>query len=231
MRLIFVRHGEPDYGNDCLTPNGEKQADLASLRLEREGISEIYASPLGRARQTAEYTSKKLNIPIKTLEFMHEITWGGEGLPENGHPWILSGRMILEENFDYANCDWKQHPYFKDNAATRNYEMIISEFEGFLVSQGYRYDGRRFYCETDEDKTIALFSHGGSGGCVISWLMNLSLPFVFSEMPFEFTSISILNFPVKKGAYVYPRLELFNDTAHTAGVSNGLVIQKEADRT
>ena len=66
---------------------------------------------------------------------------------------------------------------------------------------------------------------------MISWLMNLSLPFVFSEMPFEFTSISILNFPVKNGAYVYPRLELFNDTAHTAGVSNGLVIQKEADRT
>ena len=27
MRIIFVRHGEPDYVNDCLTETGKKQAD------------------------------------------------------------------------------------------------------------------------------------------------------------------------------------------------------------
>ena len=26
MRLIFVRHGEPDYAHDCLTENGVIQA-------------------------------------------------------------------------------------------------------------------------------------------------------------------------------------------------------------
>ena len=53
MRIIFVRHGEPDYQHDCLTETGKKQAEAASKRLAREGIDEIYASPMGRAAETA----------------------------------------------------------------------------------------------------------------------------------------------------------------------------------
>ena len=33
MRLIFVRHGEPDYQKDCLTETGRIQAELAADRL------------------------------------------------------------------------------------------------------------------------------------------------------------------------------------------------------
>ena len=33
MRIVFVRHGEPDYGNDCLTPAGRIQALAAAERL------------------------------------------------------------------------------------------------------------------------------------------------------------------------------------------------------
>ena len=39
MRIIFVRHGEPDYEKDCLTETGKLQAEAAARRLEREGIS------------------------------------------------------------------------------------------------------------------------------------------------------------------------------------------------
>ena len=53
MRMVFVRHGEPDYEKDCLTEIGKKQAEAAAERLEREGIAEIYASPMGRASETA----------------------------------------------------------------------------------------------------------------------------------------------------------------------------------
>ena len=60
MRIIFVRHGEPDYARDCLTPTGKRQAAAAARRLEREGIQEIYASPMGRARETAQFTADLL---------------------------------------------------------------------------------------------------------------------------------------------------------------------------
>ena len=32
MRMIFVRHGHPDYKNDCLTDLGRKQAEAAADR-------------------------------------------------------------------------------------------------------------------------------------------------------------------------------------------------------
>ena len=41
MRIIFVRHGEPDYEHDCLTDRGLVQAEAAAARLEGEGIEEI----------------------------------------------------------------------------------------------------------------------------------------------------------------------------------------------
>ena len=44
MRFLFIRHGEPDYINDCLTQTGRLQAEAAAQRLEGEGICEIYAS-------------------------------------------------------------------------------------------------------------------------------------------------------------------------------------------
>ena len=105
MRLIFVRHGEPDYERDCLTETGRKQAAAAAERLEREGISVIYSSPMGRAKGTAEFTARKLGLPITELRFMHEISWGGPGVPEDGHPWTLSEWMINRDDFDFYTKD------------------------------------------------------------------------------------------------------------------------------
>ena len=72
MRLIFVRHGEPDYENDCLTEKGIKQAERTAIRLRQEPIKAIYASPMGRARQTASFTADDHGLKIQALDFMHE---------------------------------------------------------------------------------------------------------------------------------------------------------------
>jgi probable phosphoglycerate mutase len=52
MRIILIRHGDPNYEKDCLTELGHKQAAAAAQRLLKEGIDEIYSSPQGRAMQT-----------------------------------------------------------------------------------------------------------------------------------------------------------------------------------
>ena len=229
MRIIFVRHGEPDYAHDCLTPIGRLQAEAAAKRLEREGIQEIYASPMGRAQETASFTAERLGLPIRTLEFMHEISWGGPDTPENGHPWTLSDWMISRENFDFYACDWREHPYYANNVAVQYLDAISSQFDALLLTKGYRHEGTRFFCETEEEKNIAVFSHGGSGACVLSHLLALPFPYVCTVLPYEFTSVIILEFPVVPGEYVHPRIELFNDAAHIRDVSSGLVFQKEAD--
>ena len=229
MRIIFVRHGEPNYEKDCLTETGRKQAAAVAERLAGEGISEIYASPMGRAAETAEFTSKKLGLPVKTLDYLHEITWGGGGIPVEGHPWTLAERMINEEDFDFYGSDWREHPYFKDNTCMECYAEVSEKFDGLLKAKGYVHEGTRFLCETDRQETFAVFSHGGSGGCVLSHILALPMPYVFTVLPYEFTSVIILEFPVEKGKYIHPRIELFNDTAHNAGISKGLVIQSKTD--
>ncbi len=229
MRIIFVRHGEPDYAGDCLTETGRKQAEAAALRLAREGISEIYASPMGRAAETAACTAKRLKLSVRTLDFMHEISWGGPGVPQEGHPWTLSDWMITRDDFDFFHDDWRKHPSFENNAAVKCLDEISARIDAFLLEQGYRHEGTRFFCETEQQKTIALFSHGGSGACALAHLLALPFPYVCTVLPYEFTSIIILEFPVRKNEYVHPRIELFNDTAHTWNLQNGLQFQKTPD--
>ena len=229
MRIIFVRHGEPNYEQDCLTETGRQQAAAAAERLAGEGITEIYSSPLGRAAETAAFTAARLGLPVTTLEYMREISWGGPGIPENGHPWTLGEWMIDREDFDFSSHDWRNHPYFTGNAAVRYYDRIAQEIDAFLAARGYRHEGTRFFCEEDRDINIALFSHGGSGACALAHILSLPFPYVATVMPYDFTSVIILNFPVRRGEYVHPRIELFNDAAHIHSSMHSPVIQQKPD--
>lgn len=224
MRILFIRHGEPNYEKDCLTDTGRIQAAACAERLAGEGIGAIYASPCGRAAETAGYTARRLRLPVTTLDFMREISWGGPGIPHDGHPWTL-GDMLLEENFDFAACDWRQHPYFRENIAARQCDMIEERFDAFMDSLGYRHEGRRFFCHGGAERTVALFSHGGSGACALAHLLSLPFPYVASVMPYDFTSVIAVDFPVAQGRYVHPRLELFNDCAHIHREPGGVRLQ------
>ena len=50
MRLMIVRHGDPDYSIDSLTPKGWKEAELLADRLCKLDVKAFYVSPLGRAK-------------------------------------------------------------------------------------------------------------------------------------------------------------------------------------
>lgn len=227
MRMIFVRHGEPDYTHDCLTETGRRQAAAVAERLAEEGITEIYSSPNGRAKETASYTAEKLGLPVTVLPYMHEISWGGADIPENGHPWTLSDRMIDREGFEFYERNWRDHPYFKENAALMYFDAISGQIDDLILTLGYRHEGSRFLCEAGDDRTVALFSHGGSGGCVLAHLLSLPFPYVTSVMPYGFTSVTILDFPACPGEYVHPRLALFNDMAHLKEIGGGYVVLQE----
>ena len=179
MKLVFVRHGEPDYEHDCLTETGIKQAEATALRLEKEGIIEIYASPNGRAQQTATFTADRLRHKVNTLDFMHEITWGDPDdpdFPHNGHPWELANEMA-EGDYLFIRDNWREHPYFRTNLATACYDFVSARLDSFLETQGYRREGNRYLCISDDtDRTIAMFGHGGSGACMLAHMLNIPFP-------------------------------------------------------
>ena len=217
MRLILVRHGDPDYANDCLTGLGHKQAEAAAQRLVPEGITRIYSSPMGRARQTAGYTARLLGLPIEVLDFMHEIGWGSDNddpVLRQGHPWSLADHMIAEEDFSFAGDNWKEHPAFKANRCNDYLRLISESSDELLNSLGFAREGNRYRCTKENEETIALFAHGGSGACLLSRLLNLPFPYVCSVLAYGLTSVTILSFESRPGELVFPRVELFGDMSH-----------------
>ena len=234
MRLIFVRHGEPDYKNDCLTENGVLQAKATAQRLRQEKISAIYSSPMGRALETASFTAEQQGLTITQLPFMHEIDWGtspeaaaeGREVPFDGHPWTLACKL-LTENPEYLEKDrdlWPQYPYFRDNRLLAEYRKVAAGVDAFLAGYGLKRQGSSYICtrygkEGDLfDETIAMFAHGGSGAVLFAHLLNLPLPFVLSSLPYGVCSVSVFALWPEQSEAVIPRLELFNDMGHLADV-------------
>ena len=221
MRIIFVRHGEPDYINDRLTENGVVQADATAERLKDEKISAIYSSPLGRAFETASHTAKRRGLEVKVLDFMREIDWGSktsEELEFDGHPWTL-GYKLLTESPDYIGSEnWREHEYFRNNICMDSYADITNGLDGLLEKYGIVREGRSYRVVKPCDDTIAIFAHGGSGAFALAHLFNLPLPFVLTSMPFGVCSITSIDLSIANGDVILPRFELFNDMEHLGQV-------------
>ena len=221
IRLIFIRHGEPDYENDCLTADGKKQARSTAQRLKNEKLTALYCSPMGRAVQTASYTAAMYGMDVRVLDFMREISWGDTGGPEGvleygGHPWTLGYKLLTERPDMVGSADWDKHPYFRDNTCTECYKEVSERFDMFLEGFGLvRRDGL-YYCRESCDENIALFAHGGSGAVVFSHVFNMPFPFVLTSMPFGVCSVSVVEFDARAGEKAVPRLRLFNDMGHIA---------------
>ena len=56
MKLLIVRHGDPDYTIDSLTEKGWREARSLAQKLSKLEIKDFYVSPLGRAKDTASCT-------------------------------------------------------------------------------------------------------------------------------------------------------------------------------
>ncbi|MCR4588213.1 MAG: histidine phosphatase family protein [Lachnospiraceae bacterium] len=218
MRIIFVRHGEPNYEKDCLTDNGKGQAKQVAQRLKKEGITEIWASPQGRAVETAQETSALLDLPIQTLDFMHEISWGSrDGAPIylGGHPWNLVDEMARHGD-NLNDPDWRNHAYFRNNTAVDCVDLVQEKIDEWLSRLGY--DRKGFYYDhrqaEEEHRTIALFSHGGSSCAAMSHILNLPFPYLCAMLHIDFTGIVILRMDRSKGVGTLPCMALGNDRMH-----------------
>jgi len=218
MRIIFVRHGHPNYVNDCLTELGHKHAAAAAERLKDEGISEIYSSTCGRAYETAGYVAEKVGLPIVKCEFMREISWGSvdnEPLFLDGHPWgtvdgmVAKGERILSPN-------WAKEEPFVRNKMVGYVENIAVAFDEWLKTLGYTREGLYYRVAeaVNTNKTIAAFGHGGAGSAIFSHLFNLPYPFVCTTINQDYTGITIVELPDVPGALVKPRFEIMNDARH-----------------
>lgn len=224
MRIAIVRHGEPDYARDCLTELGRLQAKKAAERLRDEGIGEIWSSPLGRARETAAAAAEALGLPIRTLDFMRELTWGStDGAPlfAGGHPWAIVGEMA-KQGIALNRPDWRDSPNFRTNRATECIDGVEQGIDGWLAGYGYLREesGYRRAEEEKEPRTVALFAHGGSSCAALGRILDLPFPFACAAFRLDFTSVTVVQLDGRAGA-AFPCLELLNDARHIRDLCAG----------
>lgn len=220
MKIILVRHGHPDYVNDCLTPLGHEQAKSAAIRLKDEGIEQIFSSPFGRARETAQHTADLLSKDVHILDFMHELKWGAK---ENttvygeGHPWDTS-LYALSLGYSLMDEEWTKTEPFCNNLVFDELERVAVECDRWMETLGYKREGANYRVVGDNtNRTIALYSHGGSSSALLSHLLNLPFFYLCRAICPDFTAITVLSLSDEKGAITTPMIELANDSRHIKG--------------
>ena len=195
MRILFIRHGEPDYANDTLTEKGHREAALLAESAERLHPGTCYVSPLGRARHTADYTLKKLGLQAEVLDWLEEVpakvdvNQSEELLKAYPNTRKNGDRFETHVAWDIVPSYWTEHPEYMDRELWRNtitaqysdmipvYDSVIRNFDEFLAEYGYVREGNHYRVVKESEETVTFFCHFGLTCVLLSRLWNVS-PFV-----------------------------------------------------
>jgi len=221
MRLIFVRHGHPDYKNDCLTELGHLQAKACAERLKDEKIDKFYSSSCGRAYETALHIADGRNVEVEKLDFMREIGWGpaGSNKGENGYdPWTLSSRMV-QRGQSLMSPTWPFEDPFNTSFTTDRSLVVGAEIDKWLETLGFKREGEFYRIGKQPYNNVLLASHGGSSTAALSHMFNLPMPFVSRAVCPNFTAITVVSFWGEEGELCCPQFEIVNDARHIKNVS------------
>ena len=220
MRIIFIRHGHPNYKLDCLTELGHAQAEAAADRLEGEEINKFFSSSCGRAAETAAHVAKRHGAEVELLDFMREISWGSKDeteLANNGHPWrTVEG--IVREGTPLLSEDWANEEPFCHNKIVEFSSAVGENLDRWLEGLGYTRTGLYYRVGTPKHDTVLLASHGGSSSAALAHLFNLPLPFVCYAICPKFTAITVVTLSGDEGELIAPRFEIMNDASHIKGL-------------
>ena len=177
MKILFIRHGDPNYKLDCLTDKGKIEAELLSERLVKENIKKIYCSPLGRARLTAEPTLKKLGMEAEILPWLREFDLNQIKLPYSETeqiPWDVLPEYINTLEKIYTPYGWLDEEIIRNSKLPDAYKSICCELDSLLLSHGYKRDGYNYKAVAPSHDTVAFICHFGTTATLLSHLMNCS---------------------------------------------------------
>ena len=226
MIITFVRHGHPNYAHDCLTELGHNQAAAPAERLESEGIEKLYASPQGRAQQTADPIAKKLSLEIETLPFMREIGWGAEDgseTPFGGHPWFVAWDMAAKGQTLTSPSYADEEPFRGNRVVPQAKEKSVF-FDEFLATLGYTREGDFYRVGKPAYKKVAIVSHAGSSTALIAHMLNWNLPLAYGIMDPQYTAVTELILSDEEGKLFTPKIGIMNDARHIRGIEGDTTV-------
>lgn len=195
MRILLIRHGDPDYENDTVTEKGSREVLLLADRLASENIDKIYCSPLGRAQATAKPTAERIGKEIHTLPWLSEIDFpyiadGDEVAPWDIYPHIWTKNPKVEDK-----KLWATDSLYDAFPLRETVENVQKELDALLLQHGFRHTGRLFEVlpgyETSTE-TIALFCHMGLGNTLLAHIAGISTPLWWHCMFLPPTSVTTI---------------------------------------
>ena len=216
MKLIIVRHAEPDYSVDSLTPRGWEEARLLADRLCRLEVKAFYSSPLGRAKDTASVTLQRLGREARILPWLREVPVKIP-VPHTDTP---------DCAWDWLPQDWTKEPdyYVKDRwtapdpmvqGGMAEYCKTVTEgLDQLLARHGYRREGNYYRAVAANQDTVVLFCHFGLECVLLGHLLGISPMVLWHGTCAAPSSVTVLNTEERREGISYFRMSQFGDISH-----------------
>ncbi len=225
MILYYVRHGDPIYDPDSLTPLGRRQAEAVGRRLALRGLDRIYASTSERAILTATPTAELLNKPITTLDWCNEAHTARAMMdtdPVKGiRTWCFNidryRRLFNIPEVRALGMAWHTHEAFDDRFG-EEVGRVSQACDALLEQHGYRHDRTRCLYEpiAHTDERIALFAHQGFGFLFLSVLLDIPYPLLATHTDITRSSVSVIEC-IPRDGIVIPRMITMANDGHLYG--------------
>lgn len=180
MRLIFIRHGDPDYKNDNLTEKGKREVEQLTKRVcGWENVSAFFSSPLGRAKATGLPSMEKLGRKFEVFDWLQEFKYK-TFYPKDFFIKELAGKETMCWDFIpevyYSNPDffdkdkWCQTDFMKAGNIDEKYKELCQGIDSLLERYGYTRNELGFYNVKNPvhnpnfDPRYSALDKGGIGG-------------------------------------------------------------------
>ena len=218
MLFFYVRHGDPIYDPDSLTPLGHRQADAVAKRLALYGIDKVYSSTSNRAILTSKPTCELLRLEgPEQLDFANENhAWSALSYKDY---WPFEVKEIADlftspevRDLGYR---WYEHPEFAGLEYGKEINRVYDAVDDFFAKLGYehdRYTGK-YKITKKNDQRIALFAHFGFGMEFMSCLLDIPYPQYSTHFDMCHTGMTVIEFP-DNGGFSIPKVLTLSSDSH-----------------
>ena len=212
MELFIIRHGEPNYQYDTITPYGWEEAEALGPRIAKLKPDRIFASSCTRAQDTARPACRILGKEYVIQDWMKESMAYMQRFPLNDTRYADSAYTV--------SIGGGASPY-KDFAPHRSEEVaqMIRNSDAFLESLGYRREGSLYKELFPNKETVCCFCHGGFGAAWFSHLLGMYPIWNCSQFGINTTSVTWFKFRnYENSGYCIPLMVYMGDMTHMEGI-------------
>ncbi len=217
MKLLLIRHGDPDYENDCLTEVGQREAEALAERIAPLPVRAYYVSTMGRALATAAPTLKKAGREAERCDWLREFQVP-IARPDREEPSVIPWDWLpqdwLADPILLDPSRWAEHPVFAHSEVRAAYDRVTAAFDALLGEHGYRRQGLCYRAERPNSDTLVFFSHFGLSCVLLSHLMNCSPMVLWQGLAMAPSSVTVVNTEERRAGIAVFRAAAIGDISH-----------------